>query len=179
MLVSIHFKWSFISKSSSLKKFHAQCCLKYFVTNSAWDKIEPLRLQQKKKFSKLTYYSHIHYGYHAYIQWYVLKKEIKIFFWFQTFQIPLCFVVLFFCVVEWRWSFFFCFWLVLEFFSSVGMKPMNKEQLLHHLPYYSWTGSIEADLCGTTKTFFIILVKLFVPHRNFLSFCHILQNYSI
>lgn len=34
---------------------------------------------QKKKFSKCAYYSHIRYGYNVYIQWYVLKKEIKIF----------------------------------------------------------------------------------------------------
>lgn len=138
---------------------------------------------QKKKFSKSAYYSHIRYGYNVYIQWYVLKKEIKFFSdsKHSRFHCVLQFsFFFFFSVVEWRWSFFFCFWLVLEgFFSSACMKPMNKEQLLHHLPYYSWTGSIEADLCGTTKTFFIILVKLFVPHRNFLRFCHLLQSYSI
>lgn len=98
----IHFKWSFISKSSSLKKFCAQCCLQNLIPNSAWDKVEPLHLQQKKKFWKLTYYSHIHYGYHAYIQWYVLKKEINIFSdsKYSRFHYALLFIFFFCCGEE-------------------------------------------------------------------------------
>lgn len=118
-----------------MKKFCAQFCLKYFIPSSAWDKIKPLHLEQNKKFSKLTYYSHIHYGYHAYIQWYVLKKEIKISSDFKHSRFHcVWFGFGFFSVVGRRWSFFFGFWFVWVYFSSVCMKPMNKEQLFCFTP---------------------------------------------
>lgn len=65
---------------------------------------------QKKKFSKCAYYSHIRYGYNVYIQWYVLKKEIKIFSDSKHSR--------FHCVLQ--FFFFFLLWSGGEVFSFVS-----------------------------------------------------------
>lgn len=155
--VSIYFKWSFTSLSSSLKKSYAQCCLTYFIPNSEWYQIEPLHLQRNKK---KVFKNHVLFTYSLWLpciysvicfqKEIIISSDSK----HSGFQCVFC---NFFPAVG--WSFFLGFVLVWFFFGGgttvlfVGERKWAKINgcLLKHLHYYLWTGSTETNLCEQMK----------------------------